>query len=153
MTVLVPQHVLTDLGRVFLANGQQGCETSAMLLAGSDGRVTGAIVPDQRASRVPHCWVEVTERGKLDLAVALTDGAFYVARIHSHPHEAFHSATDDANPSLCHPGALSIVAPHFGETLRQGLDACAIFRRHDRSWVELRPGPERDRYIRYVPDA
>ena len=153
MTVLVPQHVLTDLGRVFLANGQQGCETSAMFLAGSDGRVIRAIVPDQRASPAPRCWVEVTERGKFDLAVALTDEAVYVARIHSHPHEAFHSAADNANPSLCHPGALSIVAPHFGETLRQGLDACAIFRRHNRSWVELPPGPERDCHIRCVPDA
>ena len=153
MTVLVPQHVLTDLGRVFLANGRHGCETSAMLLAGHNGTVIRAVVPDQRASPVPHCWVEVTERGKLDLAVALTDATTYLARIHSHPREAFHSAADDANPSLSHPGALSIVAPYFGETLRRGLDACSIFRRHNRTWVELPPGPEREHHIRSVPDA
>ena len=40
----------------------------------------------------------MTERGKLDLAAALTDTTTYVARIHSHPHEAFHSVTDDAKP-------------------------------------------------------
>lgn len=153
MTILVPQHVLTDLGRLFLANGRHGCETSAMLLAGSDGRVIRAVVPDQRASPAPHCWVEVTERGKLDLAAALTDDATYVARIHSHPRQAFHSPADDANPSLRHPGALSIVAPCFGETLFRGLDACAVFQRHNRNWVELPPGAERECHIRCVPDA
>lgn len=153
MTVLVPQHVLTDLGLLFLANGRHGFETSAMLLAGPQGTVIRAVVPDQYANRSPHCWVEVTERGKRDLAAALTDTTTYVARIHSHPYEAFHSATDDANPSLTYPGALSIVAPNFGETLRHGLDACAIYRRHDRRWVALPPGPERELHIRCVSDA
>lgn len=153
MTVLVPQHVLTDLGLLFVANGRHGFETSAMLLAEPQGTVVRAVVPDQHASPFPRCWVEVTERGKLDLAAALTDTTTYVARIHSHPHEAFHSATDDANPSLNHPGALSIVAPTFGETLPHGLEACAIYRRHNRTWVELPPGPERELHIRCVPDA
>ena len=153
MTVLIPQHILTDLGRLFLANGRHERETSAMLLAGPNGTVIRAVVPDQRASPAPHCWVEVTERGKLDLAAALSSQATYVARIHSHPRDAYHSPTDDANPSLCHPGALSVVAPYFGETLHRGLDTCAVFRRHNRNWVKLAAGPERERHVRCVPNA
>ena len=37
MTVLVPQHVLTDLGLLFVANGRHGFETSAMLLGRAPG--------------------------------------------------------------------------------------------------------------------
>lgn len=34
-------------------------------------------------------------------------------QIHTHPQEAFHSATDDTYPLMCHPGFLSLVIPDF----------------------------------------
>jgi len=40
---------------------------------------------------------------------------FVHARIHSHPCEAFHSATDDAYPIVATPGFYSLVLPRFGE--------------------------------------
>ena len=79
--------------------------------------------------------MEVTEKGKLDLAVGLGSNKQYVARIHSHPVEAFHSATDDANPALTHDGALSIVVPFFGLGLRHGLDSCAVYRLLGGRWI------------------
>lgn len=35
-------------------------------------------------------------------------------QVHTHPYEAFHSATDDAFPIVHTPGFLSLVIPDFG---------------------------------------
>ena len=71
----------------------------------------------------------------------------YVARIHSHPVEAFHSATDDANPALTHDGALSIVVPFFGLGLRHGLDSCAVYRLLGGRWIEIPAGALRNTIV------
>lgn len=105
------------------------------MIAQSSTGETKLVVPDQLAGRAPRCFVEVTEKGKLDLAVGLGSNKQYVARIHSHPVEAFHSATDDANPALTHDGALSIVVPFFGLGLRHGLDSCAVYRLLGGRWI------------------
>ena len=76
---------------------------------------------------------------------------WFVARIHSHPGEAFHSDTDDRNPVTTFDGALSIVVPYFGLDQRHGLEACAVYRRTHGEWRELPPGPQRDRWL--VVDA
>jgi hypothetical protein len=100
-------------------------------------RATRLVVPDQRAGTRTGCWVEVTERGKRELAATLTLQERYLARIHSHPDEAFHSPTDDANPGLTAEGAWSIVVPCFGLGLRRGLDACAVYQRAGGRWERL----------------
>lgn len=146
--VVVPAGVLQCLEAAFREAGSRGLETTAMLMADPGMLVVEAVVPDQIASPEPRCWVEVTEQGKLDLAVALRPDHIYVARIHCHPRSAFHSKTDDANPSLAYEGALSIVAPNFGAGLGRGLSACAVYRRSNGAWHELPPGPTRDRHIR-----
>ncbi|NIH69207.1 Mov34/MPN/PAD-1 family protein [Modestobacter marinus] len=112
------------------------------------------IIPDQQPWRSPagHVAVEVTRAGQLELARALTAEELFVARIHSHPAEAFHSAADDANPVLTHEGALSIVVPFFGLGLRRGLDACAVLRRDRTGWCGLPPGAGRDRWIGGMPE-
>jgi len=79
----------------------------------------------------------VTEQGKLELASALAIGELWLARIHSHPYEAFHSATDDANLALTAQGSFSIVVPFLGLGLRRGLAACAVFVYRQGSWLEL----------------
>jgi hypothetical protein len=106
-------------------------------------------VPRQNAHRdaYGHVNVEVSREGQMDLALALCPDELYVARIHSHPGDAFHSAADDANPVISFEGALSIVVPFFGLGLRRGLDACAVYLFHDGQWVELKPGDGRDRWI------
>jgi hypothetical protein len=83
----------------------------------------------------------------MDLALALGPDDLYVARIHSHPGDAFHSAADDANPVISFEGGISVVVPFFGLGLRRGLDACAVFLFHDGCWLELKSGPVRDRWI------
>ena len=144
MTVLrIAGSLLKEAGAFFELCGSRGLEGTAMIAARSDGVATGLVIPDQRA-RAGGGWVEVTDRGKLDLASGLRSDEVYAARIHSHPAEAFHSATDSANPALTYVGAISIVVPYFGLGLRCGLDACAVYIRTSLGWRELPPGPGRN---------
>jgi hypothetical protein len=142
---------LLDEARAFFeSRGALGVEGTALIAARTtppDGH--RLVVPEQRAGR-GGCWVEVTLAGKLALAAALAPDERYVARIHSHPGEAFHSATDDRNPALTHEGALSIVVPYFGLGLRHGLSACAVFVRRRDEWIELPPGAARDAWLEVV---
>ena len=87
------------------------------------------VVPRQNAHRdaYGHVNVEVPREGQMDLALALGPDDLYVARIHCHPGDAFHSAADDANPVISFEGGISIVVPFFGLGLRRGLDACAVY--------------------------
>jgi hypothetical protein len=138
--------VLREAGEFFELCGSRGLEGTAMIAARADGVATRLVIPDQRA-RSGGGWVEVTNRGKLDLAAGLRSDEVYAARIHSHPGEAFHSPIDDANPALTYGGALSIVVPYFGLGLRRGLDACAVYVRTPSGWRELPPGPNRDKAV------
>ncbi len=132
--------VLSDAAQIFEAAGAHGCEATAMVagrVEGEDARGTRLIVPHQIARTGLGCSVEVTAQGKLDLVAALEKDERYVARIHSHPGEAFHSDVDDANPGLTAQGAWSIVVPYFGLGLRRGIGVCAIYVRRGDEWVEL----------------
>jgi hypothetical protein len=122
----------------FEDRGSHGYEGTAMLAGTSTAGVTRCLIPDQLARRSRYgVSVEVTERGKLELATALALDERYLARIHSHPGEAFHSETDDRNPGLTAEGALSIVVPFFGLGLRRGLVACAVFVYREGEWGEV----------------
>lgn len=137
MSLRISRSALEQARVFFEDRGQHGLEGTAML-AGPDGAITRCVIPDQVGRRNRFgVSVEVTMRGKLELAAALADGELYRARIHSHPREAFHSETDDRNPGLTSEGALSIVVPDFGHGLRCGLTACAIYVRRHARWVAL----------------
>lgn len=142
-----PGYVTTEVleqARVFFEDrGSYGCEGTAMIAAGPDRVGRRLVIPEQRAGQVPSCWVQVTDQGKLQLAEALGRNETYIARIHSHPTEAFHSATDDKNPGLTNHGALSIVVPFFGLGLRRGLDTCAVYQLGTDGWRYLDAGPAR----------
>lgn len=145
--LILPASVRDQARAFFEERGAFGLEGTAMIAQSIDGQRTRLVIPKQIAERALGCWVEVPLEGKLQLAAALKLDERYVARIHSHPGEAFHSSTDDANPALTHEGALSIVVPYFGLGLRRGLDATAIFVRQSRRWLELPPGADRREWI------
>ena len=138
--------VLEDARNFFEDRGTFGLEGTAMIKKGTGIEL---VVPRQNAHRdaYGHVNVEVPREGQMDLADALDPDDLYVARIHSHPGDAFHSAADDANPVISFEGGISIVVPFFGLGLRRGLDACAVYLFHDGSWVELKAGPDRNRWI------
>jgi hypothetical protein len=150
MSLLVPSFVLEEVRLRLEEAGVVGAEATGFVVAGPDGVARHVIFPDQRAGRSPSCWVQVTDRGKVELALALGKDETYVARIHSHPGYAFHSPLDDNNPALRYEGALSIVVPYYGLGLRAGLHPCGVYVRRERRWHELRPGLRRDEVIRVV---
>ena len=144
--LVLSSKVLQDARTFFEDRGTFGLEGTAMIKKGSGLEL---VVPRQNAHRdtYGHVNVKVPREGQMDLALALGPDDLYVARIHSHPGDAFHSAADDANPVISFEGGISIVVPFFGLGLRRGLDACAVYLFHDGYWVELNAGPDRDRWI------
>jgi hypothetical protein len=149
-SLVLPTKVLEDAREFFEERGTFGLEGTAMIKTGAGVEL---VVPRQRASRnaYGHVNVEVPREGQMDLVRALASDEIYVARIHSHPGGAFHSAADDANPVISFEGGISIVVPYFGLGLRHGLDACAVYRFQGDEWVELAAGPGRDRWIVMEP--
>lgn len=148
MSVLILSEAVCTAARVFFEDcGSRGHEGTAMIKRGPRG--VELVIPEQQSWRSGQggVAVEVTRRGQMQLAQALGPDDLYLARIHSHPAEAFHSRTDDDNPVLTHDGALSIVVPFFGLGLRLGLNACAVLRREGGRWRDLPVGEARDRWI------
>jgi len=145
-TLVLPQRVLDEARTFFENRGTRGLEGTAMI---KNGEFLELVIPDQRAIRDAHgqVSVEVTRSGQMELARSLAIDEMYVARIHSHPGDAYHSPTDNQNPVLTHDGAISIVIPYFGLGLRRTLDACAVLRRSGGTWHDLPPGPQRIRWI------
>lgn len=124
----------------FEQQGAYGFEGTAMLAGTHVAGITRCVIPDQRPYRTRYgVAVEVTDKGKLELAAALALEELWLARIHSHPGEPFHSRTDDCNPALTAEGALSIVVPFFGLGLRRGLEACAVHVYRAGRWRRVAP--------------
>lgn len=124
----------------FEQQGSFGFEGTAMLAGTPTGGITRCVVPDQRPYRAGRgVGVEVTDKGKLELAAALALDQRWLARIHSHPDEAFHSTVDDTNPALTAEGSLSIVVPFFGLGLRRGLEPCAVHVYRRGVWLPIAP--------------
>lgn len=140
MTLTIPASVLDGARITFEEAGAWGREATGLFSGHCDGVnnvVRALTVPDQIASQAPGCWVEVTDTGKLQLAAALRSDERWIARIHSHPAEAFHSPTDDANQALTAEGSWSIVVPYFGLGLRRGISACAVLQIVGGRWRQL----------------
>ncbi len=146
--LVLPPSLLAEAGAFFETCGAHGLEGTALIANGPLG--PRLVIPDQWPIRSAQGGVSVTlaPAGVLQLARDLGADELYAARIHSHPEEAFHSATDDANPVLQFDGALSIVVPYFGLGLRRGLAACAVLRFEGGRWRDLPTGSARDMWIR-----
>lgn len=144
--MVLPAAILDEARTFFEDRGTHGLEGTAMIKAGNK---VGLVIPRQNARRDAsgHVNVEVSRDGQMDLIRALGPDEIYVARIHSHPADAFHSAADDANPVITFEGGISIVVPFFGLGLRHGLNACAVYLFTRGAWIELPAGPERDGWI------
>lgn len=149
MTIDLPGDLLTEAGQFLESRGVKGQEGAALFAGPDAGPISRLVVVDQHASTGRAAWVEVTETGRRQQALALGPNERYHARIHSHPGLAFHSRTDDANPILTFEGALSIVVPYFGLGLRNGLYACAVYCRRRCKWVRL-DTDELDLHLRVV---
>lgn len=152
LTLRIGPRVLHAADAFLTDRGADGLEAAGLVafraLADHDWTAETLVIPDQVADNTGlGCWVQVTERGKRELAALLPAGCRYLARIHSHPGRAFHSPADDANPALTHEGAISIVVPFFGLGLRRGLGACAAYRLTAGRWRPAQPRADGDEWV------
>ena len=86
MSVAVAAGALDDARRYFEERGAHGLEGTAMLAGTAEAGITRCVIPHQVGHRTAHgVAVEVTDRGKLELAAALELHELWLARIHSHP--------------------------------------------------------------------
>ncbi|PTX14883.1 JAB domain-containing protein [Halanaerobium congolense] len=96
------------------------------------------IIPKQIAKKT--IWgvnVSVSRQANVDVTRSLKDNEFVVAKVHSHPKEAFISKTDAKNPFFRHQGAISIIVPHFGNRGMKDLLNCGVYIYDNNEWKEL----------------
>lgn len=142
--VRVPASVVEQTQRHLRDMGRRGFE-GFVLWAGTNEasgfEVRHAVVPEQRASRseLGVCvMVGAAELHRLNVWL-FRERLALIAQVHSHPGEAYHSATDDAYPIVTAVGSFSLVVPDFA-VRPFSLGQCAVYRLSQRAtWDELAP--------------
>lgn len=115
----VPATVLDATAALLYETGVSGFEGSAVWIGTVDDPATGIVMRPFRPEQVTYATpsglgVEVTEDGLTGLISSLTAGELVLARLHTHgTGDVRHSDVDDRNLIVAHPGAISIVVPHF----------------------------------------
>ena len=141
-TYTIPHRVLEDTRDLLREPGLQGFEAVVLWVGTVDDEtsatVRAAVRPGQTAVRGDQgCAVEVPPEALSALISALPPEVFVLARIHTHPGEAYHSPVDDTNMLIAHEGAVSIVVPDFA-TAPLDLHACSVNELRSASgWREL----------------
>lgn len=139
---LLPQRVLNDTWLFLRERGTKHLEAVVLwvgcVMDEQHAEVLAAIPPRQVAYRSEDgLAVEVPEDALTELIGALPDGIHVLARVHSHPGEAYHSPLDDTNMLISHHGAISIVVPDFARGAAV-LAGCSVNRlRPSDGWQEL----------------
>ena len=91
-------------------------------------------IPDQKSTPFSY---ELESNQMFDMNIRLYQrNLTYIAQIHSHPDEAFHSTIDDDYPILTKNGSYSIVIPNFAMD-STGLENCQCFRLDSGNWIPL----------------
>lgn len=134
--------VLEDTYRLLGERGQLGLEAVVVWIGAVIDAETAQIVNAIRPGQIAYageggCAVEVPPEALAELISLLPEDMFVLARVHTHPGEAYHSPVDDTNMLISHNGAISIVVPNFAQA-RIRLQRCSVNElRHGVGWVEL----------------
>jgi hypothetical protein len=100
--------------------------------------VIRALVPDQQSVSDEEgigYFVEGETLFKLNQVLSET-GLRLIAQVHSHPSEAYHSATDDRYAIVTADGGFSLVVPNFGKAPADP-SSWAVYRLVGGDWKEL----------------
>jgi hypothetical protein len=131
--IQVPEHMVSATFAFFRAcgGGQRECVAYWLGPIAQPDIVNEVIHPEHMSARggyqlsdawLTRFWFDLARRGK---SVRV--------QVHTHPHAAFHSATDDAWALVDTPGFLSLVIPNFGQG-PIGLDAAFLTERLEYEW-------------------
>jgi len=134
-----------DINRVYehlRERGRNGVEGVALwcgVAHGDEFYIKGTIIPAQTGHAVEDGLLYTVDGDELHrINVWLYKNKLtLIAQLHSHPGEAFHSATDDAYPIVATFGGISIVIPDFafGEVSEKNW---TVYRLSEQDgWVEL----------------
>lgn len=106
---------------------------------GSIFTITETIIPEQEALRLEEGLLYLVDGDELHrINVWLYEhGLSIMVQIHSHPRDAYHSATDDTYPIVATVGGLSIVVPDFARGPIE-IDTWAVYRlMPNGDWIDL----------------
>ncbi|MEO7572380.1 MAG: hypothetical protein ABIX10_08075 [Acidimicrobiales bacterium] len=119
---VIPAALVADTTELLAEPGREGFEGSVLWIGRVVGETTVHVTRAYRPEQLAHATaaglaVTLTEDGLTALIISLTDGEIVLARLHTHGNDDVnHSAVDDANLVVAHPGALSVVVPFFAAT-------------------------------------
>jgi Prokaryotic homologs of the JAB domain len=112
---MVDRRLLNETAEALRKTGRGQREAAALwqgrILSHERAQVTKLIVPVQIAGAL-HFNIPLRERLRIVEEISKV-GQFILIQLHTHPHEAFHSAADDRFAVTKHLGAISIVIPNF----------------------------------------
>jgi hypothetical protein len=132
---IIPAAILDNTLQTLADAGGDGDE-AFVLWSGvleNDGtklRITTATRPEQQPQAGPDGLLVVvpgTALAEVNLA-CYRRGEILAGQVHTHPNEAYHSATDDHYPLVTLLGALSLVVPDFARGGRTGMPRWASYR-------------------------
>lgn len=131
-TVRVPRPLALEAHAHLQRMGWACSEGFALWAGQAEGdvfHVRRTIIPDQTSDQSLVGTCVIVDGDELHrINVWLYENAMtLIAQIHSHPAEAYHSATDDAYPIVATSGGLSLVVPDFAKD-PFSLARCAVYR-------------------------
>jgi hypothetical protein len=140
-SIYIPDSILPETVNFLRQQGKKGYEGRVYWIGKKEDtiiRITRADIPCQIPRRTAFgVSVTVTQQANIEVAKRLQSGEYIVAKIHSHPREAYHSKTDKENPFLRHEGAVSIVVPSFAKQGMGRLANCSVNIFSCGNWQEL----------------
>ena len=140
------QAILDETWQMLRGPGEEQLEAVVLWLGqvhqSDRAEVLAPLFPPQVAYRsLDGLAVEIPQDVLTELIGALPAGVQILARVHSHPTEAYHSPLDDCNMVIGHEGAISIVVPRFATGPARLCDCSINQLKRDGDWREL---PERE---------
>ena len=142
-TVRLPRGALLETVRALQDSGFQGNE-GLVLWAGhveeTVATIQRALVPPQEPIRSEDgVGYFVTQETLFNLNRFLSEQRLrLIAQVHSHPTEAYHSATDDRYAIVATEGGFSLVVPYFARSAHTPPE-WAVYRLRQSRWQELTP--------------
>ena len=116
--VILPKQCIIDIYNHLREMGQKQVEGVGLWAGIRDDKrfeIKATLIPKQMAYKMEEGLLYAVDAEELHrINVWLYQNKMtLVAQIHSHPHEAYHSDTDDRYPIVAVQGGLSIVIPDF----------------------------------------
>jgi hypothetical protein len=151
-TLIVPAVELARTCALMRAHGECGDEALVLWLGNVDAgaaTVVHAMAPPQEGVRSEDgVGYFVSGETMFELNRLLSEtGLRLIAQVHSHPHDAYHSAADDRLAVVTTDGGFSLVAPDFGAG--EPFGRWAMYRLASGRWCEVSPA-EMFRMLRVV---